>query len=256
MSIVIKYGDKGSYVDVTSKLLELAENNIIYIPSGDLERGLYLGVDPIYGKEKNITINVNSTIYEFGATTDIYISTKTNQIYTRLTVPDDIKQESPSVLKSDIVFGHPDNHFQNNLVSMKFKMVGSNMKISYVIKNKGYTLTTPVDSIQKPGAPEAIDSDVKEISQVGLLKDYVQISTNGWKKLTNKPNCQYLIRNTFLVPYYQGIDIISEIVKNAETLFNNNTNLTSCDIWIKGKSNTTLKKYYVIDGNNVSTIWQ
>jgi len=83
----IYYGIQSNKIDVTDICLDkLTKNNVIYIPSGDLNRSA-LFTDPIYGVHKYIIILNNNVLTEYDEFTELTINIidKINELDKKLT---------------------------------------------------------------------------------------------------------------------------------------------------------------------------
>ncbi len=83
----IYYGIRSNKIDVTDICLDkLIKNNVIYIPSGDLNRSA-LFTDPIYGVHKYIIILNNNVLTEYDEFTELTINIidKINELDKKLT---------------------------------------------------------------------------------------------------------------------------------------------------------------------------
>ena len=83
----IYYGIRSNKIDVTDICLDkLTKNNVIYIPSGDLNRSA-LFTDPIYGVHKYIIILNNNVLTEYDEFTELTINIidKINELDKKLT---------------------------------------------------------------------------------------------------------------------------------------------------------------------------
>lgn len=79
--MIIKYGIVNNNIDVTDICLtKLMKNNVIIIPSGDINRSNYFG-DPVYGVLKKIFIISNNKIIEY-----------TDELYIKIHVPTGVIQ--------------------------------------------------------------------------------------------------------------------------------------------------------------------
>ncbi len=94
----ILYGIRDNNIDVTSICYsKLIKQGIIIIPSGDFARANYF-TDPLINILKSIFIIVNnSDLVEYDYTKDIYIDTKTNQVFTNENLPEYISSIYPTL---------------------------------------------------------------------------------------------------------------------------------------------------------------
>ena len=94
----ILYGIRDNNIDVTSICYsKLIKQGIIIIPSGDCARANYF-TDPLINILKSIFIIVNnSNLVEYDHTKEIYIDTKTNQVFTNENLPEYISSIYPTV---------------------------------------------------------------------------------------------------------------------------------------------------------------
>lgn len=137
MNIRITYGTNNFSVDVTTIAINSNESDVIYIPSGDINRCSFFKIDPCFGEVKNVYVTVSAILSKFSETDDIYIAQQTGSMYTQTDVPRDIEARAKyglSPILSNVFYGYiPDIHDQ--LLSNVYSIGENSLEISYVLKN-------------------------------------------------------------------------------------------------------------------------
>jgi len=154
--ILIKYGSADKNIDVTQIAHEkLIKQNIIHIPSGDINRAKNFG-DPLPGKLKSIFIIKDSVITKYDHTKDIYIDIKDCKIYTD-EIPEYIKGIYLNIIHEElrnihenlqIVYGRFDQELPEQRIVVRYLTghekvleIGSNigrnsLVIGYILRQK------------------------------------------------------------------------------------------------------------------------
>ena len=96
---IIKYGDEGNNIDVTSIVYnKFIKQNIIYIPDGDANRAHYF-TDPVPYVVKTVFItDPEKNTIKYDHTTKVYIDLNTDKVFTNKdVVPEYIKDIRHSI---------------------------------------------------------------------------------------------------------------------------------------------------------------
>lgn len=151
----IKYGTQLTNIDVTDIVYtKLNKDNIIFIPSGDIERSQYF-FDPLIGTLKSIFIINNDNTTEYDHTKNICIDTINNIIYTNENIPENLLSNNPIIKlkiihsKLKLCFGSFNDEFPEQIMAVKYLKgnekvleIGGNigrntLVISYILNSNG-----------------------------------------------------------------------------------------------------------------------